>query len=62
MKKRKNPEPNTSYTLKYANIIGLDVGEAAAKITTPNQQFGMGKKKIFPFIIWKNTNYNVLNK
>lgn len=53
MKKRKNPEPNTSYTLKYANIIGLDVGEAAAKITTPNQQFGMGKKKMFPFIIWK---------
>ncbi|OTF75837.1 hypothetical protein BLA29_007197 [Euroglyphus maynei] len=37
----KNPKPNTSYTLKYANIIGLDVGEAAAKITTPNQQFGM---------------------
>ncbi|XP_027194491.2 sperm-associated antigen 7 homolog [Dermatophagoides pteronyssinus] len=41
VKKGKNPKPNTSYTLKYANIIGLDVGEAAAKITTPNQQFGM---------------------
>lgn len=32
----------SNYTLKYASIIGLESGEAAAKVTTPNLQFGMG--------------------
>ncbi|KPM06535.1 hypothetical protein QR98_0050120 [Sarcoptes scabiei] len=33
--------PNSNYKLKYANLIGLDAGEAAAKATKPNEQFGM---------------------
>jgi len=37
----KNITPS-NYKFKYANIIGLDAGEAAARITTPNYQFGMG--------------------
>ncbi|KAJ6221175.1 hypothetical protein RDWZM_006987 [Blomia tropicalis] len=37
----KDINPNWNYTYKYANMIGLDVGQAAAKVTTPNQQFGM---------------------
>ncbi len=32
----------SNYKLKYASIIGLDAGQAAAKATTPNLQFGMG--------------------
>lgn len=31
----------SNYKLKYASIIGLDAGQAAAKATTPNLQFGM---------------------
>lgn len=34
--------PSNSYKIKYAHIIGSDSAVAAAKITTPNQQFGMG--------------------
>lgn len=34
--------PSNSYKFKYAHIIGSDSAVAAAKITTPNQQFGMG--------------------
>lgn len=30
-------------------MIGLDVGQAAAKVTTPNQQFGMGSYSIFMY-------------
>lgn len=48
--------PNSNYKLKYANLIGLDAGEAAAKATKPNEQFGMG---IIQFIALHRTNIEI---
>lgn len=40
-KKRKLPVvPNSNYATKYEKLLGSDAGKAAAKITTPNKQFG----------------------
>ncbi|XP_035204992.1 sperm-associated antigen 7 homolog [Stegodyphus dumicola] len=40
-KKRKHEVlPNNNYTVKYEKLLGRDAGKAAARVATPNKQFG----------------------
>lgn len=41
--KRKNEiVPNSNYAEKYEKLLGRDAGIAAARVATPNKQFGFG--------------------